>query len=264
MIQQGSLVDGTCIVIQATGNGQVNGKILFRDTKSSQILSNSGQLLETLVKNLVAAQIAFQSREYFSVGATNGDELQNLVGLLVQQTAGIDQDGTNLVRSDLIQLVHGAHNIAALVGQRHHGVETIEDLPVIDPDLEPMQTETPEHPVDDGGDLRFVEDVQLAVTNDVDIRLVEFPETAALGTLTPVDLADLIAAEGEGQLVAVQSHILGQGYGQIKPQSQVAVALLETVDLLFRFTATLSQQDLCILNGGGIQGGKAVQRISVT
>ena len=68
-------------------------------------------------------------------------------------------------------------------------------------------------------------DGQSAVADDVDVGLVELPEAAPLGPLSPVNLADLIAAEGEGQVVVVQGHIFGQGHRQVKAQSQVRVAL---------------------------------------
>ena len=115
--------------------------------------------------------------------------------------------------------------------------------------------------VDDGGDLRLVGDVQLAVADDVDIRLVELPEAAPLGPLAPVDLADLIPAEGEGQLAVVEGHILGQGHRQVKAQGQVGVALLEAVDLLLGLAAALGQQHLAGLDDRGIQGGEAVEGV---
>ena len=53
-------------------------------------------------------------------------------------------------------------------------------------------------------------------------------------------------------------NILCQRYGQTESQGQIAVALGEAVDLLLGFAAALGQKDLGILNGGGVQGGKAV------
>ncbi len=130
--------------------------------------------------------------------------------------------------ADLVQLVHGAHDVAGLLRQAQHGVKAVEDLPVVHPDLEALQAQGGEGPVDDGGDLRLVGDVQLAVADDVDVRLIELPEAAPLGPLSPVDLADLEAAEGEGELAVVQGHILGQGDGQVKAEGQVGVPLRES------------------------------------
>ena len=56
-------------------------------------------------------------------------------------------------------------------------------------------------------------------------------------------------------------HIFGKRHGQVKPQRQVAVALLEAVDLLFGFAAALGQQNLGILDDGSVQRGKAVGAI---
>ena len=72
-----------------------------------------------------------------------------------------------------------------------------------------------------------------------------------------------VAAEGEGQVIVVQGNVLCQRHGQVEPQSQIAVTLGEAVDLLFGFAAALGKQNLGILNGGGVQGGKSVEGIGV-
>ena len=91
--------------------------------------------------------------------------------------------------------------------------------------------------------------------------LIELPETAPLGPLAPVDLADLVTAEGEGEVVVVQGHVFGQGNGQVKAQGQVGVALGEAVDLLFRLAAAFGQQDLAGFDDRRVQGGKTVEGI---
>ena len=117
--------------------------------------------------------------------------------------------------------------------------------------------------VDDGGDFRLIDDVQLAVTDDVDVRLIELPEPAPLCSFASIDLANLIAAEGKLQFAIVERHILGQGNGQVKAESQVAVTLLETVDLLLCLPAAFGQQDFGRFNDGGVQGGEAVEGIGI-
>ena len=153
---------------------------------------------------------------------------------------------------------------AALFGQTQHGVEAIQNLAVVDTNLETGQAEAAEHLVNDGGNLSLIQNVQLAVADDVDVGLVELPEAAPLGPLAPVDLGDLEPAEGEGQVVAVERHIFCQRHGQVKAQRQIAVALLEAVDLLLGLAAALGQQDLGILDDGGIQRGKAVGSVGGT
>ena len=148
-------------------------------------------------------------------------------------------------------------------GKTQHGVKAVEDLPVVHPDLEALQPQGGEGPIDDGGDLRLVADVQGAVADDVDVRLIELPEAAPLGPLSPVDLADLEATEGEGELAVVQRHILGQGDGEVKAEGQVGVSLEKAVDLLLRLAAALGQQDLAGLDEGGVQGGEAVEGVGL-
>ena len=114
-------------------------------------------------------------------------------------------------------------------------------------------------PVDDGGDFRVVGDVQQAVADDVDVRLIELAEPAPLGPLAPVDLADLEPAEGEGQLGVVQGHVLRQGDGEVEAQGQVAVPLGEAVNLLLSLAAALGKQNFAGLNEGGVQGGVGVE-----
>ena len=61
--------------------------------------------------------------------------------------------------------------------------------------------------------IRFVCNIQPAVADYVDVCLIELPKPAPLRPLSPVDLADLEAAEGEGQLGIVKGHIFGQRDG---------------------------------------------------
>ena len=70
--------------------------------------------------------------------------------------------------------------------------------------------------VDDARNLGLVDDVELAVADDVDVGLIELAETAALCALTAVYLADLEAAEREGQLAVVLRDVLRERNGEVK------------------------------------------------
>ena len=258
MVQQGGLVDGAGVVVQTSCDGQVHSEVGFGNTESTQVGADGLQLGKAGVEHLIPAHIALQCGKDFGVGAGDGDEFQDLVCLCIRKAAVLQQDDLHLGRADLVQLINGPHDLAGLFAEAQHGVEAVQNLAVVDPDLEAAQAEALEDLVDDGGDLRLVQDIQLAVADDVNVRLVEFPEAAPLGTLAPVDLADLEAAEGEGQVVVVQGHVFCQRHGQVKAQGQVAVALGEAVDLLLRLAAALGKQNLGILDDGGIQRGKAV------
>ena len=79
--------------------------------------------------------------------------------------------------------------------------------------------------------------------------------------LAAVDLADLVAAERERQLVIVQRHVFCQRDGEVEAKRQIAVSLLETVDLLFCFAAALCQQHVGCFNRRSVERAEAVQTV---
>ena len=261
MIQQRGLIDRAGVVIQTAGNGEIHGKVLRRDAESCQIAHHGFQLAESLIEGFIFAGIAVQRRQNFLVGAFDGDEFQNFIGVRFTDGKILHQNGFHLFRANFVQLVHGTHHVGGFLRQPQQGIEAVQNLPVVHPDLESLQPQGGEGLIDDGGNLRLVGDVQLAVADHVNVRLIELPEAAPLGALTPVHLADLIPAEGEGQFIIVQSHILGQRHRQIKAEGEVAVAFLKAVNLLFRFAAGLGQQHLAGFNHRGVQRREAVQGI---
>ena len=50
VIQQRGLIDRAGVVIQATGNGEIHGKVLRRDAESCQIAHHGFQLAESLIE----------------------------------------------------------------------------------------------------------------------------------------------------------------------------------------------------------------------
>ena len=142
-------------------------------------------------------------------------------------------------------------------------IKAVQDLPVVHPDLEPPQPQGGERLVDNGRDLRLVENGELPVADDVDVGLVKLPEPAPLGPLSPVDLADLVAAEGEGEVVVAQGHVFCQRHCQVKAEGEVCVPLLKAVDLFLGLAAALGQKHLAGLDDGGVQRGEAVQGVGV-
>ena len=264
MIDQGSFVHGTRVVIQTAGDGQIHREILLRHAKGRQIANYGFQFLQTQIEKFIPAGVTFQCREHLRIGAADGNEGQNLIRLCLAQSDLVGQERTHLIGADLLQLIHGAHNIAGLLAEIVHSVKSVQNLAVVDADLETAQTQGSKGLINDGGDFRLVGHVQLAVADDIDIRLIKLTETTALCPLTAVHLADLIPTEGECQLTVVESHILGQRHGQIKPQTQIRVPLLETVHLFFRFAAALGKQNVSRFDHGRIQGSKAVAGVGGT
>ena len=57
----------------------------------------------------------------------------------------------------------------------------------------------------------------------------------------------------------MQGDIFCQRNGVVEAQGQIGVALLEAINLLFRLTAALGQQDLGRLDDGRVDGRKAVK-----
>ena len=260
MVQHSGLVDGAGVVVQPPGDGQVQHEVGFRHAKGGQIFGHGPQLVQALVKLGVPAPVALQGGKDIGITALDGDELEDFHRLLVSQAdVGAGEHVPDALFPNLLQLVHRAHNGPCLGGEAQHGIEAVENLPVVHPNLEQLQSQSGEGAVDDGGDLRVVGDIQLAVTDDVDIRLVELPEPAPLGPFAPVDLADLEPAEGEGQLGIVKGHVLGQGDGEVKAQGQVGIALGKAVDLLLGLAAALGQQNLAGLDEGGVQRGVGIE-----
>ena len=261
MIQQDGLVNCPGVIVQAPGDGQVYGEILRRDAEARQILHHLRQLCQALVKDLISALVGGQRRQDLFIRAGDGHEAQDARGLLRMQLQIVLQNLADILRADLIQLIHRAHDIPRHGGKALHSIEAVQNLSVIHPDLESAQPQGAEGSADDGRDLRLVEDGELAVADDVNIRLVKFPEPAPLGPLAPVDLADLVPAEREGELVIVQRHIFGQRHRQVKTQRQVGVALGKAVDLLLRLAAALGQQHLRRFDQRRVQRGEAVEAV---
>ena len=61
----------------------------------------------------------------------------------------------------------------------------------------------------------------------------------------------------------MQRDVFCQRDGQIEAQRQIAVALLEAIDLLFRLAAALGQQHVGSFDRGGIQRREAIEAVGV-
>ena len=177
MIQHDGFVDGAGVVVQAPGDGEIHGEVVLGHSEGAQIFHHGPQLLQALVKDLAAAPVGLQGGEHFCVGAGDGDELQNFGGGVFGHAPSIRRALT--LSAPILSSLSTVRMISpGLVGQALHVVEAGEDLPVVHPDLELLQAQGGEGLVDDGGNLRLVGDIQLAVADDVDVALVKLPEPA--------------------------------------------------------------------------------------
>ena len=109
--------------------------------------------------------------------------------------------------------------------------------------MELSQSQRGERAVDDGRNLGVIDDRQHAVADDVDVGLIELAETPALCAFAPIDFANLVPPEREGQFMTVQGDVFRKRYRQVEAERQVGVALLETVNLLFGLPAAFREQD---------------------
>ena len=80
VIQQGGLVDGAGVVVQAAGDGQIHREVVLGHAEGGQVLGDGVQLVQTGVEHLVLAAVAFKGGQHLGVGAPDGDELEDLVG----------------------------------------------------------------------------------------------------------------------------------------------------------------------------------------
>ena len=127
--------------------------------------------------------------------------------------------------------------------------------------MESRQTEAGEDGIDDSRDLGIVCDVELAVADDVDICLIELAEAAALRALAAIDLSDLETAERESEVGIMQGNVFRQRHRQVEAKGQVAVALGETVDLLFSLAAALGEQHIARFDDGRVERGEAIDAV---
>ena len=261
MVEQGGFVDRAGVVVQSACNGQIHRKIFLRHAECAQIFHNGGQFVQTGVEHFVAAAIALERVQHRLIAAADGQKLQNFVRLRRRDRKILLQNRANLLRADFFQLVHRAHDVAGLFRKPEYRVKAVEDLAVVHTDAEACKPQRAERFINNRGDFRLIDDIELAVADDVDVRLIKFPEPAALSAFAAIDLADLIAPEGERQLPCVQRDIFCQRNRQVKAQRQIAVALLKAVDLFFCFAAALGQQHIGGFDCGRIQRREAVQGI---
>ena len=118
------LVDRAGVVVQAPGDGQVHGEVVLGDPEVRQVLHHGLQLVQALVEGLVLPPVALQSRQDLRIVPGDSDELQNFLGVGLADPL-LHEDGLDLLGADLVQLVHGAHDVPGLLGEAQHPVEAV-------------------------------------------------------------------------------------------------------------------------------------------
>ncbi len=255
MTVDGGLVNGTCIIIKTSGDGKIDAEVFFGHAEHYHCVGNDLKLVDTERKCLIFnTECAKTCQHFFSVTA-NGDEIDDLA---CQFFGNLDLYKLldNLVLADLFDLVNDTKDFFDLVGKTECGEEAAEDFSVVDADGEITDAELFEYMINDSGHFGIIEDVKLLAADDIDVALIKFAESALLGTLTAINLAHLIALEGENEIVLMLCNITRKRNGEVKAKGKVIVAFLETVDLFFRFTACFGEKNLGKLDHRGIEREK--------
>ena len=98
--------------------------MVLGDPEVRQVLHHGLQLVQARVKEVVPPPVALQGSEDLQVAAGDGDELQNFLGVGLADPL-LHKDGLGLLSADLVQLVHGAHDVPGLFGEAQHPVEAV-------------------------------------------------------------------------------------------------------------------------------------------
>ena len=125
MVEHRGLIHRAGVVIQAACNGQVDLKVVSRHAEGLHVLRNGFQLVRALVEHLVLALVALERREDALGAARDLDEREQLVRRLACNAEIVAQDGFDLFRADLFQLVDRAHHVARLFGQAEDGEKAV-------------------------------------------------------------------------------------------------------------------------------------------
>ena len=218
MIGQSRLIHRSGIVVESSRYLEIYREILLRDSEGSEILGHLNELVESFIENGAHASVLLECGYDLGVRALYCHEIQQGFRLAGQHLDIVYKNLFNLLCSDLVQLVDRAHYLRGFLGHAADLIKAVQELSVVHSDREPVYAELCKSPVYYGGDLRLVQYIKLPVTDDIYVGLIEFPESASLGSLSAVYLADLIASERERELRTVLRHIPGQRHGEIKAE----------------------------------------------
>ena len=125
MVEHGGLVHRAGVVVQTAGDGQVDLKVVGRHAEGGHVLRDRSQLVRALIEHLVSALVALERREDALGAARGGDERQQLVRGCRGHAEVVRQDGLDLSRADLLELVDRAHHVARLFGQAEDGEKAV-------------------------------------------------------------------------------------------------------------------------------------------
>ena len=258
------LVDRAGVVVETAGDLQV-GHDPPRHVRRGRA-DHVGQQLQPLVEQVVLD--AERPHLGDEGGVPRGDlgQPDTAVGLGRGETGLVGEQRPHPVRPDLVDLVDLTQH-RGRVGDVQAQVEALGQPPVVHPHQHRRQLEVDVQPLQGGQrDQRQLDVVvrgQGVGVDDVHVGLGELAVPPLLGPLAAPDLLDLVAPEGEVELVGVLQHVAGERHGQVEVQPQlgpgagVGVQPLDGVHLLVDLT--LLGQPVQRLDGAGLDRGEPVQ-----
>ncbi len=149
----------------------------------------------------------------------------------------LDQDGSNAVRADLVQLVDRPHDRADVLDPEAL-VEALDQPAVVELHGDRRHREAGERLRHHLGDLDVVVEGQRVPADHVDVGLPELAVPALLGPLAAPGLLDLVAAERELEVAGVLQDVPRERHGEVEVQRERVVRPLvgvqppDGVDLL--------------------------------
>ena len=259
MVGHDRLVNGAGVVVKPARNRQINSEEIVRNAEAAHVPYDGCKLVGTGVEGFVLSTVFFKRGKHRFGVAAGRDEADNAFGALFVDPEFVREDLCDLIRTDFLKLVNSAEYVARLVGQTEDLKEAVQHLAVVDPDPEAPQSEFCERAVDYRRYFSLVHDIKASVADNVDVSLIEFPESASLRPLSAVDLSYLVAAEGKRELPAVLCHVSGKRNREVKAERKVGIALCEAVYLLFGLSAALGKKHLRRLDKRRVKRREAVE-----
>ena len=124
-----------------------------------------------------------------------------------------------------------------------------EQAPVIEIYHEIAELKLAKNIIDNRGYLRIVSERQFLCADNIYIALIKLSVSPLLRAFTAENLAYLISLEGKNQFTLMHGDISRKRHREVKAQCDIVFALCEAVNLLFRFTARLCEQNIGALDG---------------
>ena len=216
-IQRLDLEDGTRVVVQSPGKGQVQLDIQLHSGSLAQT-EDGGGFFYTFPSLFTSTQHLPKGRQLVFVIARHAKDGLQLADGVLRQTP-LTQLIVHFVRTNLVQFVNRHGDVHYLVRRAYHLGYSAEDLAVVQLQAY-ADTQAAVHLLHNLYQLQFAH--QAVRSYHVHVALVELAVAPFLRTVgTPYRL-DLVAAERKTDVVAVLRHEPRKRHGQVVPQTFLA------------------------------------------